>query len=51
MVASPLMTGYFGGTDLSFEAGIAVAALVYYGLARAVGGKSAYLDLRPKETP
>jgi len=36
MYASPLMTRYFGGADLSFEAGITVAAVVYYGLAQGV---------------
>jgi len=34
LYASPLMQRYFGGTDLSFEAGMLVAGLLYYGLAR-----------------
>jgi NCS1 family nucleobase:cation symporter-1 len=34
MFSSPLMTQYFAGTDLSFEGGMATAALVYYALAR-----------------
>jgi cytosine/uracil/thiamine/allantoin permease len=39
MYSSPLMIRYFGGTDLSFEAGMLVAALVYYALcARIVRG-------------
>ena len=31
---SPLMIKYFGGTDLSFEAGLLIAGLVYFGLNR-----------------
>ncbi len=34
LYASPLMTGHFGGTDLSFEAGMCAAGLIYYCLAR-----------------
>ena len=34
LYASPLMTGLLGGTDLSFEAGILSAGLLYYGLQR-----------------
>jgi purine-cytosine permease-like protein len=34
LYASPLMTRYFGGTDLSFEAGLIVAGLIYYALQR-----------------
>lgn len=30
LYASPLMTRYFGGTDLSFEAGLIAAGLIYY---------------------
>jgi nucleobase:cation symporter-1, NCS1 family len=30
LYASPLMTRYFGGTDLSFESGLIVAGLIYY---------------------
>ena len=37
MYASPLMIRYLGGTDLSFEAGMIAAAIVYYALcARAI---------------
>lgn len=32
LYASPLMNRLFGGTDLSFEAGILVAGVLYYGL-------------------
>jgi NCS1 family nucleobase:cation symporter-1 len=32
--SSPLMVRYFGGTDVSFEAGILVAGLIYYVLKR-----------------
>jgi NCS1 family nucleobase:cation symporter-1 len=32
--SSPLMVRYFGGTDVSFEAGMLVAGLVYYALER-----------------
>jgi NCS1 family nucleobase:cation symporter-1 len=35
LYASPLMTGYLGGTDLSFEAGMLVSGSLYYVLARA----------------
>jgi NCS1 family nucleobase:cation symporter-1 len=34
LYASPLMTRYFGGTDLSFEAGLIAAGLIYYFLKR-----------------
>jgi nucleobase:cation symporter-1, NCS1 family len=34
LYASPLMTRYFGGTDLSFEAALIAAALIYYLLKR-----------------
>jgi NCS1 family nucleobase:cation symporter-1 len=34
LYSSPLMVRYFGGTDVSFEAGLLVAGLVYYGLKR-----------------
>jgi len=34
LYASPLMTRYLGGTDLSFEAGMVVAGLTYFLLAR-----------------
>jgi NCS1 family nucleobase:cation symporter-1 len=34
LYASPLMTHYFGGTDLSFEAGLITAGLIYYFLKR-----------------
>ena len=34
LYASPLMTRYLGGTDLSFEAGIVVAGALYYVLVR-----------------
>jgi NCS1 family nucleobase:cation symporter-1 len=41
LYASPLMTGYLGGTDLSFEAGIVVSAIVYYALARGSAARAA----------
>jgi NCS1 family nucleobase:cation symporter-1 len=34
MFASPLMTRWFDGADLSFEAGMLAAGLIYYALAR-----------------
>jgi hypothetical protein len=34
LYASPLMTRYFSGTDLSFEAGLIVAGLIYFLLRR-----------------
>jgi NCS1 family nucleobase:cation symporter-1 len=34
LYASPLMARYFGGTDLSFEAGLIVAGLIYYFMKR-----------------
>ncbi len=30
LYASPLMTGFLGGTDLSFEAGMLLAGLLYF---------------------
>jgi NCS1 family nucleobase:cation symporter-1 len=36
LYASPLMTRYCGGTDLSFESGLLVAGLIYYLLKRPV---------------
>lgn len=35
---SPLMVKYFGGTDVSFEAGMIVAGLLYYALSRRAPG-------------
>jgi NCS1 family nucleobase:cation symporter-1 len=34
LYASPLMTRFFGGTDLSFESGLIVAGLIYYFMKR-----------------
>jgi len=34
LYTSPLMTRFFGGTDLSFESGLIVAGLIYYFLKR-----------------
>jgi len=37
LYASPLMTRFLGGTDLSFEAGILVSGCLYFVLSRGRG--------------